>query len=128
MLTDRFASMTVLGEPPPPAVEPPYMIAELATMSQTAMLGGYASRTHGFVIQFAAPAAGGVGALHDMAEELYGFLQLVEIEGARYRAANMKHEIREGKLRFEWEMTIRVKLEPPETPMMGVIEQGAGLK
>ncbi|MNW22537.1 hypothetical protein D3C71_2240690 [compost metagenome] len=63
-----------------------------------------------------------------MAEELYQLLQEIEVDGFTYRSTGLKHEIKDGQLRFSWEITIRLKRTEPAAATMGALEQGAGLK
>lgn len=128
-LVQRFPGIAMLDEPGGEEVTAPTMVVQLLTMSQTAMLGGFFSRSFGFGIQFQAPeGAGKIAAMDGVAEELYRLLPVVTIGESTYRSTGLKHEIKEGKLYFQWEIACRMKLAESDDPRMGALEQGAGLK
>lgn len=130
LLAHHFPHLHVVGESSQGTVNPKSMLLELKMMSQTAMLGGYSSRTHTFGITYpvTADTAAGIAELHDLAEDLYELLEQVEIDGTRYRMSDLKHEVRDGKLHFAMQLVMRVKRVEPQAPRMGVIEQKAVMK
>ncbi len=128
-LKGHFAGLSIVDDPVAGAGISPGMVFELLSMTQASMLGGYCSRTHGFSIQYQVPDGDGkTSALHDMAEELYQLLQEIEVDGFTYRSTGLKHEIKDGRLRFSWEITLRIKRSEPAAATMGALAQGAGLK
>ncbi|MDF2835628.1 MAG: hypothetical protein K0Q63_1268 [Paenibacillus sp.] len=126
MLTARLPAYDVYGEAPASGEEP-YLLVELKAMSQTPMLGGMYSRTFQFGIHYSGDGAGAAD-LHETAEELYEAFEGTEIGGIRYRTANMRHEVLDGKLAFGFEMTVRLRKTEQEAPKMGVLEQEAGIR
>jgi len=130
LLTNHFPQLHVVGESSQGTENPKSMLLELKAMSQTAMIGGYRSRTHTFGITYpvTAGAGAGIAELHDLAEDLYEVLEQVEMDGTRYRVSDLKHEVRDGKLHFAMQMVMRVKRVEPQAPRMGVIEQKAVMK
>ncbi|MHA7966613.1 phage tail terminator family protein [Paenibacillus sp. CAU 1782] len=128
-LKEHFAGLSIVDDPVAGAGVTPGMVFELLSMTQASMLGGYCSRTHGFSIQYRVPDGDGkTSALHDMAEELYQLLQEIEVAGSIYRSTGLKHEIKDGQLRFSWEITLRMKRAEPAFATMGALEQGVGMR
>lgn len=126
MLAARLPDYEVIGDAPASGEEMGLLV-ELPSVLQTAMLGGMCSRTFGFAIHYA-DGGGGAAELHGVAEELYEALDGVELDGARYRTSNMRHEVADGKLTFRFEMVIRLRRTEQEIPQMAVLEQEAGVK
>lgn len=131
-MASRFPEWNVSAQRPDgvTSVPPPALGVSLVSMTQTQLLGGYASRVLAFELHYAAASEGeaAVYEMHDAAERLYEQLERIEIGGAVYRSSNLKHELKDGRMLFGLTLTVRVKRLGPETAKMGMLEQEAGTK
>lgn len=126
-LAEKFPDIKRYGEEIRQGFEEPCFFVKLLNASQTQELDIRYMRTHSFDIHYF-PVDNSNNEAHDMAEQLYDTLELIEFNGALYRGINMNHEIVDGVLHFFVDYDFRVRRIVPDEPKMGDIEQEGYLK
>src|SRR5690606_23225390 len=126
-LAERFPDIKRYGEEIRQGFEEPCFFVKLLNASQTKELHPRYMRTHSFDIHYF-PRNGENADAHDMAEQLYDALEMIEYNGAKYRGIGMNHEIVDGVLHFFVDYNFRVRRVTPDEPKMGDIEQEGYLK
>ena len=126
-LAERFPDVKRYGEEIRQGFEEPCFFVKLLTASQTQELDTRYMRTHSFDIHYF-PVDNSNSEAHDIAEQLYDTLELIEFNGDLYRGNNMNHEIVDGVLHFFVDYNFHVRRVTPDEPRMGDIEQEGYLK
>lgn len=126
-LSERFPDIKRYGEEIRQGFEEPCFFVKLLTASQTQELDIRYMRTHSFDIHYF-PVDNSNNEAHDMAEQLYDTLELIEFNGALYRGINMNHEIVDGVLHFFVDYNFHVRRIVPDVPKMESLEQEGWVK
>lgn len=132
-LDSHFPEIPVMGEEieqglsPGMDLEPPCFFVKMLMAGQTQELNIRYSRTHSFDLHYFAVDRKN-RAMHDMAEQLYEHMDLIDIDGLLYRGTNMNHEIVDEVLHFFVDYTFRVRRQEPEIPDMQTLEHEEGIK
>ncbi|KPU45811.1 hypothetical protein OXPF_06000 [Oxobacter pfennigii] len=119
VLNHNFPEVPIVEEISP-ELEKPYFLIKLLQGWQAQELGRRYRRTYSFDIHYFAVNN---RESHSMAEQLYGIMGLIEIDGAKYRGMNMSHEVIDGVLHFNVDYSFDLKQEIQEYPLMQTMEQ-----
>lgn len=120
-----FPSIPIMGEEIKQGLEEPCFFVKLLEGSQTQELGTRYKRAHQFDVHYFEVEN---RKLHNMAEQLYDILGLIQAGDTLYRGTNMKHEIVDGVLHFFVDYTILVRRDTPAMPIMQTIEQEGNIR
>jgi hypothetical protein len=126
-LDAAFPTIPISGEEIKQNLNPPCFFVKLLTGSQTALLGRRRRRSNSVDIHYF--AVGDANRLmHEMAENLYKDLELIDIEGKKYRGTNMTHEIVDEVLHFFVDYNFHVLRDVAEDPSMQTMAQEGFIK
>jgi len=126
-LAEKFPDIKRYGEEIKQGFQEPCFFVKLLNASQTKELHPRYMRTHSFDIHYF-PVDNSNSEVHDIAEQLYDTLELVEFNGVLYRGINMNHEVVGGVLHFFVDYDFHVRRIVPDVPKMGSMEQEGLLK
>lgn len=103
-------------------IEPPAFSVLILTAAQTQELGPRYLRNHTFVIRYFAPNKTNAE-IHEVAEQLYDIMDVIEVGDKKYRGTSMNHEIVDRVLHFFVDYNFHVKRDMPSDPKMEQLEQ-----
>lgn len=126
-LNNHFPEVRIYNEETPQDLNPPAFYVKLLTMNQDQDLGPRYWRYHTFDIHYFDPNYSNV-ACHEVAEQLYEHLRLIEIDGYLYRGISMNHEIVDRVLHFFVDYNFMVRRDEPEKPKMEELDLVEGIK
>lgn len=129
-LAERFPEVPVHREKSEQKAEGPYFYVEMLKASQEQELNRRYHRACSFQVQFvsgATPQSPNMS-VHDIAEHLYELFRELDIDGARYMGSQMKHEVRDGVLHFDFGFHFLVWLPPGDEPKMQTLKEEESLK
>lgn len=128
-LAERFPKIPVYSGRIAKA-EGPYFYAELLKTSQEQELNQRYHRVCSFQVQYvtrAEPESLDMSVL-DVAEQLYELFRELDIDGARYTGTQMRHEVRNGILHFDFSFHFLVWLSPVDESKMRTLKEEGILK
>lgn len=126
-LAERFPDIERYGEEIRQGFKEPCFFVKLLNASQTQELNTRYMRTHSFDIHYFPRKRKNADA-HDMAEQLYDALEMIEYNGVKYRGIDMNHEIVNGVLHFFVDYNFHVRRIVPDIPKMENMEQEGWVK
>lgn len=126
-LYTHFPDIERYGEEIKEGLDPPCFFVKLLNGSQNQELGRRYKRANFFDIHYFSDGDKNED-LNDMAEKLYDKLEIIEIDGIKYRGTGMNHEIVGRVLHFFIEYNFHVYREKPIEPTMQELEQEGWLK
>ncbi|AZS14219.1 phage tail terminator family protein [Paenibacillus lutimineralis] len=129
-LAERFPEIPVHREKSEQKAEGPCFYVEMLKASQKQELNRRYHRACSFQVQFvseATPQSPNMS-VHGMAEQLYELFRDIDIVGARYMGTQMKHEVRDGVLHFDFGFHFLVWLPPGDELKMQTLKEEESLK
>lgn len=108
----------VYGEEIAQGFKEPCFFVKLFPASQKRIVGYRHQRFHAFDVHYFTDEQYPNDALHEMAEQLYGVLEHITVNGDLLAGAKMEHEISEGVLHFFIHFDMTVYQEKPVIPLM----------
>jgi len=129
-LAERFPEVPVYREKSEQEAEGPCFYVEMIKASQEQELNRRYRRSSSFQVQFVTGQTSQSPDMSvlDMAEQLYELFRELEIDGAKYMGAQMKHEVRDGVLYFDFSFHFLVWLPPGDEPKMQTLKEEEFLK
>lgn len=121
-LYTHFPDIERYGEEIKEGLDPPCFFVKMLNGSQNQELDRRYMRNHFFDIHYFSKDDENTD-LNDMAENLYDKLELIEIEGVKYRGTGMNHEIVNRVLHFFVEYNFHVYREKPIVPTMQELDK-----
>lgn len=125
-LAELFPDAQIYNEEAPQDLDPPAFFVKLLQVEQEQELGVRYWRYHSFDIHYFDPGYKNVS-MHDVAEQLYDHLRLIEVDGRPTRGTSMNHEIVDRVLHFFVDYNIRVREDVPLDPTMQQLEFKEGV-
>lgn len=127
-LSELFPEMDIYGEPIREGFESPCFFVKLLTTAQEQELDRRYRRSYTIDIHYFPGSPDYNEEAHDMAEQLYDKLRLVNIDGATYRGTSMTHEVVDGVLHFFVDLNFLVYAQKQPEIKMQTLEQEGYLK
>lgn len=126
-LREIYPDFRIYNEEAPQDLDPPAFFVKLLQTEQEQELRIRYWRYHFFDIHYFDPQHSNVS-MHDVAEQLYDQLRLIDVDGILARGTSMNHEIVDRVLHFFVDYNIRVKEIEPEVPTMEELDLEEELK
>lgn len=126
-LDTYFPDTTIYEDEIKVDLSPPAFFVKLLQSEQTQELGRRYHRVHSFDIHYFAPSKKN-SEMHNMAEDLYQKMRLIDIDGKLHRGTGMNHEIVDQVLHFFVDYNFKVYDEKPQVPSMQTLDQEEGIK
>lgn len=129
-LAERFPEIPVQREQSEQKAEGPCFYVEMLKALQERELNRRYHRACSFQVQFVSglTTQGPNMSVHDMAEHLYELFRELDIDGARYMGTQMKHEVRDEVLFFDFSFQFLVWLPAGAEPKMQTLKEEESLK
>lgn len=127
-LAARFPDTRVYGERNEQGFVAPAFFVFMFPVFHTKELDRRYLRTHSFDIHYF-PAGEYVNdEMHDVAEQLYDTLEIINVKGKPSRGTAMRHEIVDGVLHFFVDYTFHVVRPKPDDPKMRELDVEGALR
>lgn len=127
-LAARFPDTRVYGEKSAQGFVVPAFFVFMFPVYHTQELGRRYLRRHSFDVHYFPTGDYENDEMHDVAEQLYDVLEIINANGKPIRGTAMRHEIVDGVLHFFVDYNFHVRRELPEVPKMADMEQEGLLK
>lgn len=127
-LAARFPDTRVYGEKSAQGFVAPAFFVFMFPVYHTQELGRRYLRRHSFDVHYFPAGDYENDEMHDVAEQLYDVLEIINANGKPIRGTAMRHEIVDGVLHFFVDYSFHVRRELPEVPKMADMEQEGLLK
>lgn len=127
-LAARFPDTRVYGEKSAQGFVTPAFFVFMFPVYHTQELGRRYLRRHSFDVHYFPTGDYENDEMHDVAEQLYDVLEIINANGKPIRGTAMRHEIVDGVLHFFVDYSFHVRRELPEVPKMADMEQEGLLK
>lgn len=125
-LSKHFSNYEIYSEEIPQDYSAPCFFVKLLNVEQKQELGNRYGRSYFFDIHFI-PEDKKIRTMHEMAEQLYELLEVIEIDQDLQRGFRMKHEIIDNVLHFFIQYNFIVRKVEPNEPRMQDLNMEEGL-
>lgn len=115
MLKDNFPEINIYSEEE--ALSKPYFFVKILNSNEAKELNKRYKRTVAFQVSYVSDSQNINEDYLNKADALYELLEIVEIEGKRYKALNMNHEVKEKVLSFMFQLNLNLLKSTEETSM-----------